>query len=492
MKGISRRWFVNTVGIILVILVVFITVLSFTVQSYSYNSIRQVLKGRVDELLNVLSAGSSGYKTSSEFNAAARDYIENFPDKNSMEIMAISRTGRIFITSTGFAPNTSQQMPDHTQAVESADNYGYWVGKLDTGEKAMAVTRVVRDSEDNILGSVRYIVSMEKVDRQIYLIISVLIGISILIMLVIFLSGAYFIRSIVVPVRKISVTAKQIAQGDFEVRVDKMKDDEIGQLCESINDMAGELGASERMKNDFISSVSHELRTPLTSIKGWAETLQDGADKETTGKGMQVIIKESERLSGIVEELLDFSRLQSGRLQLNMKKVDIISELDEVVFLFTDRARTEKKELHYDEVDMLPPIVGDANKLRQVFVNIIDNALKYTDEGGSVTIQAGETEGFIVVSVSDTGCGIPEEHLQNVKKKFYKANQLVRGSGIGLAVADEIVALHQGKLEIESHEDIGTMVTISFPTLKHIEENPALAVLPETKKLIERNTTANE
>jgi signal transduction histidine kinase len=237
--------------------------------------------------------------------------------------------------------------------------------------------------------------------------------------------------------------------------------------------MADELGAAEKMKNDFISSVSHELRTPLTAIKGWAETMQGGGnDKETLDRGMGIIIRESERLSGIVEELLDFSRMQSGRMTLTMDKIDILAELGEAVYMFSERANMEHKFLLYEEPAMLSPVLGDINRLRQVFVNIIDNALKYTEEGGTISVTATESGGFIRVVISDNGCGIPAEHLPKVKKKFYKANQTIRGSGIGLALADEIMKLHSGSLEIESHENVGTAVTIFIPTLKQLETQP--------------------
>ena len=277
------------------------------------------------------------------------------------------------------------------------------------------------------------------------------------------------------------------------MRVEKSKDDELGQLCDAVNDMAGELGAAERMKNDFISSVSHELRTPLTAIKGWAETLRLGADQETAEKGMTVIIRESARLSGLVEELLDFSRLQSGRMRLSAARLDILAELDEAVYLFTDRARTERKELTYEENTSLSPVYGDRDRLRQVFVNIIDNALKYTQAGGVITVSSREAMGYVEVTVSDTGCGIPAQHLPNVKKKFYKANQLVRGSGIGLAVADEIVSLHGGTLGIESQEGVGTVVTIRLPSCAWAQAHPDLPLSPEIQKLIqERNQNAHE
>ena len=483
-KGVSRRWMVNTTGVVFFILVVSITTLSLMVQSSTYNGIELSLAGRADELLNWLFI-NAGQSSSSSFSGIVRDYIEDFQDKNNMEIMALDQNGRVFITSTGFEPDQDQKMPDYEAALRSSSGAGKWVGHLDTGEKAMAITRVVRDENGGLVGSVRYLVSMERADQQISVVILILVAAGLFIMLLLTLSGAYFIRSIVVPVRQLSQSARQIAQGDFGVRIEKAKDDEIGQLVDAINDMAGELGAAEQLKNDFISSVSHELRTPLTAIKGWAETLQEGAGPETTAKGMNVIIRESERLSGLVEELLDFSRLQNGRLRLIVSRLDILSELDEAVYMFTDRARTEHKQLHYEETTALPPVYGDVDRLRQVFVNIIDNALKYTSPGGTITVFSREDSGWVRVSIRDTGCGIPAEHLPNVKKKFYKANQLVRGSGIGLAVADEIARLHGGSLDIQSQEGVGTTVTFSLPTCSHLETDPQLTETPELLKFIQ-------
>lgn len=161
--------------------------------------------------------------------------------------------------------------------------------------------------------------------------------------------------------------------------------------------------------------------------------------------------------------------------------------------MFTDRARTEQKQLNYEETPVLPPVYGDVDRLRQVFVNIIDNALKYTSPGGTIVVSSREDSGWVRVVISDNGCGIPAEHLPNVKKKFYKANQLVRGSGIGLAVADEIVRLHGGTLEIESQENVGTSVTISLPTCSYLEADPQLAQLPEISKYIqERNSNGHD
>jgi signal transduction histidine kinase len=470
-SGIAARWMINSLGIVMLLLVVSVASLSFAVRSSVYNSVRQALIGRSDELINVFSS-SSGYETPEEFEAVSRTYIEAFPDKNEMEIMSITTNGEVQLTSTGFAPDSSWPMPDYDIAMDSGDDFGYWTGRLETGEKAMAISRIVRNTAGDVMGSIRYIVSMDKADKQIMSANLGLISIGIVITIFIAFSGVYFVRSIIKPINQLSSTAKKISDGDFGVRIYKERDDELGQLIDTINDMAGELGTNEKLKNDFISSISHELRTPLTAIKGWAETIHSGdTDKETFDKGMVVIIKESERLSGLVEELLDFSRIQSGRMKLIKQKVDVLAELDEAVFMFTDRANTEGKTLDYDMTEMLPPVIADVNRLRQVFVNIIDNALKYTDKGGRVEVKALEKCGDVKVIVSDNGCGIPSEHLPNIKKKFYKANQLVRGSGIGLAVADEIMRLHGGSLIVESAENVGTTVTISIPTAAKLKKS---------------------
>ena len=468
-KGsITRRWLLNSLGVILLVMITLIATLSLVVQGYVYNGIQWALNGRSEELTNMFAG--YGRKSPSDFSDAAGSYVQDFPDKERMELMVLNSSGRVTVTSIGFAPDQSQPVPDYKTALADKNGYGTWTGRLTSGEKVMAVTRVVHSDSGTPIGAVRYVVSLEEADRQIILIIGALVAAGILIILFVIFSSYYFMRSIITPIKRIGATASLIAQGDFNARIEKSNDDEIGQLCDTINDMAVELGQSEKMKNDFISSVSHELRTPLTAIKGWAETIEAGeTDQKTFERGMNIIARESERLSGIVEELLDFSRMQSGRMTLTMDKIDILAELGEAVYMFSERAKTECKFLLYDEPANLPPVLGDINRLRQVFVNVLDNALKYTSEGGTISVTADEENGFIRVVISDNGCGIPEEHLPNVKKKFYKANQTVRGSGIGLALADEIMNLHSGSLEIESHENVGTAVTIRIPTFEHLE-----------------------
>ena len=242
--------------------------------------------------------------------------------------------------------------------------------------------------------------------------------------------------------------------------------------------MASEIATADKMKNDFISTISHELRTPLTSIKGWGETLtlgnQDNVD-ELTQKGLQVIVKEAGRLEGFVEELLDFSRLQSGRMTLRLANVDILAELEETLFTFIERAVREGYEVKYS-IPEVPCIANaDANRLKQVFMNILDNALKYSRPGSKILVKAEfekkDDKDFVKIAIADQGCGISEEDLPHVKEKFYKANVSVKGSGIGLAVTTEIVNLHNGYLDIDSVEGKGTLVTIHLPLLEAPHQN---------------------
>jgi signal transduction histidine kinase len=180
---------------------------------------------------------------------------------------------------------------------------------------------------------------------------------------------------------------------------------------------------------------------------------------------MHVIVNETERLSRMVEELLDFSRMQSGRLTLQPAPMDILAELGDAVLIYTEKAKREHIHLIYKEPEMLPFVYGDKNRIRQVFINVIDNALKYSNPNGIVTVSAEAIGNLIQVRISDNGVGISATDLPKVKTKFFKANHTRRGSGIGLAVADEIITMHKGRLEIHSELGAGTTVIIWLPAM---------------------------
>lgn len=461
-RGITRRWTTNVLaGIVLLLVLVKIAAIA-AVRYYYYQNVENALELRARQAYNTFSLYVSS--PTFDFETGAWDFVEAFRDKEKMELQVINAAGEAVVSSSGFVPQ-EQTMPDYELAKTAEDQMGVWHGRTADGESVMAMTVVIRDGQQNVLGSVRYIVSLELVNRQLLIFSVLMLLFGLAIVFFVMLSSTYFVNTIVSPVAEIGRAARRIALGDYDFRIEKKYDDEIGDLCDTINYMAGEISAAEQMKNDFISSVSHELRTPLTAIKGWSETLREGGagDAEMTAKGLEVISDEAERLSGIVEELLDFSRMQSGHISMQFTRMDLLAELEEAVVLFRDRAKREGIELIYVEAAELPPIVGDRDRLKQVFINIIDNAIKYSNPGGRVRVEAADMGAHVQVVISDSGVGIAKADLPNVKNKFYKANRTRPGSGIGLALADEIVRRHKGKLEIESEEGVGTTVTITLP-----------------------------
>lgn len=463
-RSITRRWVFNNLGVVVLALLVIDMAIIFTVQTYFYNSAKQYLISKLNAVTSVLTVHSQD--SSANFSAEMRNMLETFNEKDKIELMAINSKGRVVLTSSGFTLDAVDVMPDYEQAM-SADTEASYIGKLSSGEKILAVSAPI-SSMNSEFSSVRMVTSLTEIDNTIKSYTIAVMTICAVIIFIIIITGLYFAGSIVRPIRQISSIARKFAMGDFSVRIENNSNDEIGDLCTAINHMADELSNAEAMKNEFISSISHELRTPLTAIKGWAETLMidGGGSPETMKKGVGVIVNETERLSQMVEELLDFSRMQNGHFTLQMANMDILAELGDSVLIYSDKARRESKEIIYNEPEMLPIVFGDKNRIRQVFINVIDNAVKYSSAGDTVTIKAFEENGKIIVSVADTGVGIKESDLAKVKTKFYKANHTRRGSGIGLAVADEIVTMHGGSMDIASEgEGLGTTVTITLPTV---------------------------
>lgn len=460
-NGITKRWVLNTLGVISALLLLVSIIASIAIHFYYYEYVEMTLNSRADDSVsNFFSLYSN---TDEQFESRAREFIEGFKAKDIMEVWVIDKQGNVIISSSGFPVNDPPEMPDYQEALQSTkSDTARWTGKLPSGEKVMALTQLLGENS----GAVRYLISLEEVDSQVSTFILLIFFVCLLAIALVAMSGSFFIQSIVKPVMQINEAAQKFAHGDFSTRIDSHHyNDEISELGETINYMASELSEADRVKNDFISTISHELRTPLTAIKGWGETLLQVGDTDPTllSKGMQVIIDESGRLTGIVEELLDFSRMQSGKLSMRLEKIDVLAELDDAVFVFRERALREGIELIYNVPHLPAPMNGDANRIKQVFVNILDNAFKYTEQGGKVIVVANIIDTTLEIMVGDTGCGIPEEDLPHVTEKFYRSCVSARGSGIGLAVVDEIIKLHHGTLKINSVVGEGTTVSVLLP-----------------------------
>lgn len=456
-KSIAVRWFFNM--FLIVALIVSTVIIAFSVFFSSvYTERVEVMAGDLTYEFNSLSSA-----TPKSFKDKAVELAGDFQYKTKLEVQVIDRHDNIIVTTTGFQP-TDQRMPDYERAKKNGETAAAKI-KSANGERVLACTTVIYDAAGRYMGAYRWITSLNAVNRTVSGFVLVLVLAGILVLGFCAFSGLFFINSIVRPIRDVSNIARKIAMGDFNSRIEIKKNDEIGELCDTINYMASELSEAENLKNDFISSVSHELRTPLTAIKGWGETakMSLATDEALVKRGLDVVLSEADRLSGLVEELLDFSRMETGRLSVVSQPLNISELLGESVDMYIELARKQGIELIFTRPADDITVLGDPNRLKQVFINIIDNAVKYTENGGQVLVDQTAEEGCVRITVKDTGVGIPAQDIDRVKEKFYKANKTVRGSGIGLAVADEIIKQHKGLLFIESTEGAGTTVTIVLP-----------------------------
>ena len=452
-KKITRRWLYNSFLVILIFLSLIIIAFSLAIRSYYYNSVLTVVRNTA----SVQNASLVNYSEDNtvDFSASVRTLVENFADKDRMELMAIDKNGTVIITSSGFSPSGDLEMPDYEAALSSSTRDAYSYDTLN-GESVLAYTLLAPSVDDSNVSALRYVVSLTAVKRQIYMLIAAAGVVGAAIIFFVILSNSYFINSVINPIDEVRKIALQISKGDFSTHLKKTSDDEIGELCDAINAMALELQENEKMKNDFISSVSHELRTPLTAIKGWAETLMDDSvDRETTKKGIGVIIKESDRLSGMVEELLDFSRLQSGRLKLSLTKIDLVAELSDAVLMFTERARQEGIALNYG-ADGHPAHHGRLQPAAPGVCQHSGQRLKIFRRG-----RQRHRHGAAQRKQRDHS-DPRHRHRHRLGGPAQGQDPLLQGQRHP-ARLDEIVSMHGGNLSLDSQEGEGTTVTISLP-----------------------------
>lgn len=452
---------VNSISVVLFIVLLAVAAFSAAMGSYYYSTLSESLKQKAENAISSFDY----YRTEAEYYDNARAVVAGEPNSDKLEVEYLDADGQIRFSSSDLTAFRSPGTPDIAEAI-SMKRTKVWIGAdPSTGEHIMAASSpLMIDGE--VVGVMRYVTSLNKVDKQIIIIVAIALGIGLGILGMVYFSNLYFIRSIVDPVAGITETAKRIAAGSYGVQIEKRYDDEIGALTDTINDMSLKINQSEKMKNEFISSVSHELRTPLTAINGWAETIMNGEvrDAGDVKKGMGIIVSEARRLTNMVEELLEFSRIQDGRFTLSVEPMDIKAELEDAVYTYREFFRREGIELnHFDCDEEFPPIAGDPERLRQVFCNLLDNAAKHGGSGKRIDTAIARDEDQAVITIRDYGPGIPAEELPHVKYKFYKGSSKARGSGIGLAVCDEIITRHEGTLEIGNAEGGGCIVTIRLP-----------------------------
>jgi signal transduction histidine kinase len=279
-------------------------------------------------------------------------------------------------------------------------------------------------------------------------------------------------RWVAAPLDRMAEVSRAVAAGDYDQRLQPGGPEEVQGLALTFNEMVARVQAGRKAQRDFVANVSHELKTPLTSIQGFAQAILDGTaqDEESQQHAAQVIYDEAQRLHRLVEDLLELARMDAGQIDFHQDRVEITALLSAVVERLSVKAAEAGVDV-INKVGQLPVLIGDGDRLAQVFMNLIDNAIKHTPKGGQVSLWGEYAQGWISIHVEDTGPGIPEEELSRIFERFYQLDKarpggMDRGVGLGLAITREIVRSHQGRLVAQSEPGRGSRFTVQLPVVR--------------------------
>ena len=471
-KRVVKYYFI----MIIITVALFEVLFMFYMKEYYYSMAKSYLEQQVRYTQN-------SYDSSGMDSTSFQDKINNILEKEglnqssgygessdnfSVAIEIINKNKEVMLDQYGIKTGEVVNYDDVNKALTGSQDYNFYIYSISETKYHIMSISVPLKVNNVVEGVVRYSVSLKKADNAIFRVVCIIFIGGLVILLICLLLSLRFADSLIKPIQDLKKTANQLAQGNYNINLEneKLHDDEIGDLVKTFDHMAKEIDKTRKLKEEFISSVSHELRTPLTSIKGWSETLgYEGISREELDLGLGIIQDETERLITLVEELLDFSRLASDRIRLQIDSVNVTKLAKDVVNQLGVKA-SEKNitlltEFNTKESEIVD-IQGDKNRLKQVLINLVQNAIKFTEEGGYVVVRLSQGEEYTTFSVVDNGIGIKQENLDKVLEKFFQEDYNKSGSGIGLAISNEIVKLHKGKMILESEKGEGTCITFTL------------------------------
>ena len=465
--GLRRRWIVSSILPVITILVLIAALVSIALGSNYYANARSALEAKA-------TAGTDYFNTYAmtsydEYFRSATLYANSFEDSASIELQFLDRNGHVEVSTRSLMTGSKPGTKDIIDALTSGRVSSFRGVDPATGEKIIAASGLLKFN-GRVVGVMRFVTATRNLDSQVLLTVLIILAIMAAVIFVIVISSLLLINNVVAPVSAVSEAAKQISGGSYGYQIPNRYADEMGELVDNINDMSLKIGENKKLQSEFISSVSHELRTPLTAINGWGETLlaDDGSDPEALRRGLNIIVKESGRLTNMVEELLDFSKMADGRFALHLEQMDLQAEFEDAVYTYREVFKQQGITLDYHSDGVYDePITADPERLKQVFCNVLDNAAKHGGAGKRIETRLVRRGSHYIITIRDYGPGIPADDLPHVKEKFYKGSSKARGSGIGLAVCDEIIRLHNGTLAIGNAKGGGCIVTIRLPIVPH-------------------------
>ena len=430
----------------------------YSLREYYYNNMKLNMLSQSQYSVELYESSLSQYSLSDIILNERFEFLNNMQG----QVQILDNTGVLYFDNTG-----SDKVGEIIQPIENLNGRYFEFNSNNTLSLNYPITINGRQ-----IGVLRSISSLDATNVEIYYRMLIFLLFGLFVILTGTLSIYYLSGRIFKPINSLTVFANKLSNGQYKEKSNMAYEGEIGELAQVMDEMSENIINKEQIKTEFISSVSHELRTPLTSIKGWAITLQDGnTEQEMLEEGLKIIEKESDRLSDMVEDLLDFSRFISPKFNLTKTEFNIIHIIKNIINQL--KPRTQEKSismiLDYDKENI--SIIADENRLKQVFINLIDNAIKFTLEDGNIIVSVKDLGDKVQCEVIDTGIGIKEDEIELVTTKFYKGTTSGSHSGLGLSICEEIILLHNGELYIKSKEGQGTTVGFELPKGVKIEEN---------------------
>jgi len=458
----SLKTKISSSNIIVIAITIFIVqiMVYIAIKEYYYSNLEDTIYGQIK-------ISSDFYNTYLSSNTVKENIFndnDTFWSNTDCRVQIIDLEGNVMMDSSGYI-SKDRILTREVKAAASGDTRGEAniYQNENNNEKIICVAYPL-SFDTYVDGILRFSASTEGIDKSIKEILFIIILLGILVISIASTISLFISNSIMKPLKLVSVGAEKMAKGNFKESIPNYSKDEIGSLADTLNYMSEEILKNERLKNEFISSVSHELRTPLTSIKGWAIVLEssDLEDKEEVREGLKIIESEVERLTYLVEELLDFSKLISGKITLRKEVISIGEFTQDILRQLEPKLLSRGIEVIFEDLQ-IKPIEVDKNRMKQVLINILDNAIKFSPNDSKIIVKLVEDEKYLTISIKDYGYGISKDELPHVKEKFYKGRNINASNGIGLSICEEIITQHGGLLKIDSELQKGTEVIIMLP-----------------------------
>lgn len=436
LKGIQKKFFISYLLIGGIILSLFwLTQVVFINKIYSYYKINQ-LKNYSEKIVEAI-------------NNNNEMLLSELIDKSSARVIAISQNEILIVGSKGYGkglgiPETLLHPAKNLKVVKYEHPF------LHIEYLSIIRPFLYHGKPATLIMSI----PIAAINDSVNLFKQVFWWIFVITLIAILLISVYMSKKFTRPIQILKNAAHQIASGNLNVKINYKEEDELGDLAKSMNTMVKQLSITDKFRKDLIANISHDLKTPLGLIRGYSEMLLDyyGDDKEKREKYLNIVIKETERMSKLVDDVLQLSKLQSGMVEIKEEPIDLEKLIFETLDIFEIQILEKNIEVKLDNLKL--KVIADREMIKRAIINIISNAMASMENSGILTITAEPQDKEILIKISDTGCGIPQKDLEHIFDRYYKGNK--SGTGLGLAIVKEILTLHGSKYGIESKEKIGT------------------------------------